>query len=101
MLFREARVGTLLGLTFALVLGGYALVSGGGIHGGGLRLGLAIGSALVIIVICAATLGMLVPLTLNRLGIDPAVATGPFVTTAIDLIAILIYFSICGQILLG
>lgn len=100
MLFREARVGTLLGLTFAMVLGGYAVVSGGGVSGGGLRLGMAIGSALVIIVICAATLGMLVPLTLNRLGIDPAVATGPFVTTVIDLIAILIYFSICGQILI-
>ena len=95
MLFREARVGVLLGLSFAAVLGGYAL----------LRwweqpmLGAAIASALVIIVICAATLGMLVPLTLNRLGVDPAVATGPFVTTIIDLIAILIYFSICGLML--
>ena len=95
MLFREARVGTLLGATFALVLGGYALVRWWEQP----MLGAAIASALIIIVICAATLGMLVPLTLNRLDIDPAVATGPFVTTAIDLIAILIYFSICGLIL--
>ncbi|MFT5682757.1 MAG: magnesium transporter [Myxococcota bacterium] len=94
MLYREARVGTLLGFTFAFVLGGYALV-----RWMEPRLGLAVGSALIIIVICAATLGMLVPITLNRLGIDPAVATGPFVTTIIDLIAILIYFSICGLIL--
>ncbi len=94
MLFREARVGTLLGASFALILGGYALI-----RWMEPRLGLAIASALIIIVICAATLGMLVPITLNRLGIDPAVATGPFVTTIIDLIAILIYFSICGLIL--
>lgn len=94
MLYREARVGTLLGFTFAAVLGGYALI-----RWMEPRLGVAIGAALIIIVICAATLGMLVPITLNRLGIDPAVATGPFVTTIIDLIAILIYFSICGLIL--
>ncbi|MDG1478386.1 MAG: magnesium transporter [Myxococcota bacterium] len=94
MLYREARVGTLLGFTFAAVLGGYALI-----RWMEPRLGIAIGAALIIIVICAATLGMLVPITLNRLGIDPAVATGPFVTTIIDLIAILIYFSICGLIL--
>jgi magnesium transporter len=62
-------------------------------------LGLSIAIALVVIVTAAATLGMLVPITLNRLGIDPAVATGPFVTTAIDLIAILIYFSVCGALL--
>ena len=94
MLYREARVGTLLGFSFAVVLGGYALL-----RWMEPRLGLAIGAALIIIVICAATLGMLVPITLNRLDIDPAVATGPFVTTIIDLIAILIYFSICGLIL--
>ena len=94
MLFREARVGALLGLSFAIVLGGYAIA-----REQDLWLGASIAIALITIVISAATLGMLVPLTLNRLGIDPAVATGPFVTTAIDLIAILIYFSVCGALL--
>ena len=39
-----------------------------------------------------AILGAVVPLTLNRLQVDPAIATGPFVTTGIDMFAILIYF---------
>ena len=95
MLFREARVGALLGMSFAVVLGGYAIARWWAQP----MLGCAIAIALVVIVTAAATLGMLVPLTLNRLGIDPAVATGPFVTTAIDLIAILIYFSVCGALL--
>lgn len=95
MLFREARVGALLGISFAIVLGGYAVVRWWSQP----MLGGSIAIALVVIVTAAATLGMLVPITLNRLGIDPAVATGPFVTTAIDLIAILIYFSVCGALL--
>ncbi|MEL6348063.1 MAG: magnesium transporter [Myxococcota bacterium] len=95
MLSREARVGALLGASFAIVLGGYALARWSSQP----MLGASIAIALVVIVISAATLGMLVPLTLNRLGVDPAVATGPFVTTMIDLIAILIYFSVCGALL--
>lgn len=95
MLFREARVGALLGLSFAAILGGYAVARWYDQP----MLGGAIAIALVVIVTCAALLGMLVPLTLNRLGIDPAIATGPFVTTSIDLIAILIYFSVCGALL--
>ena len=94
-LFREARVGLLLGIGFAVTLGGYAL----------LRwmdqplLGAAIAAAITATVVAAAALGTMVPLTLHRLGVDPAVATGPFVTTGIDLLAILIYFSTCIAIL--
>ena len=95
MLFREARVGALLGLGFAIVLGGYALARWAEQP----MLGLSIAISLILIVINAATLGMLVPLTLNRIGVDPAVATGPFVTTSIDLVAILIYFGTCGLLL--
>ena len=89
MLLREAKVGTLLGLFFAIILGGYAMLRYNP------QLGIAISISTIATVICAALLGMMVPMTLNRLKIDPAVATGPFVTTVIDLIAILIYFSTC------
>jgi magnesium transporter len=93
LLFREARVGSLLGLSFAIVLGGYVYITGEPM------LAIAIASSIVVTVITAAILGMLVPLTLNRMNIDPAAATGPFVTTGIDLVAILIYFSTCRIIL--
>ena len=62
-------------------------------------LGVAIGASIISTVVSAAALGTAVPMTLNRLGIDPAVATGPFVTTGIDMIAILIYFGTCSAIL--
>jgi magnesium transporter len=49
--------------------------------------------------IIAATIGSLVPLILNRFDIDPAVATGPFVTTAIDILGVALYFLIAGSLL--
>ena len=93
MLFRELKVGALLGLSFGVILGGYAAIRFEPV------LGLAIAMATLSTVVCAALLGMMVPVTLNRMDIDPAVATGPFVTSAIDLIAILIYFSTCVVVL--
>ena len=101
-LWRETRVGFLLGLGFAITLGGYAQfkhLSGapGWEHA---MLATSIASAIVLTVVAAAALGTLVPMTLNRLNVDPAIATGPFVTTGIDVIAILIYFS-TSMILLG
>ena len=49
---------------------------------------------LIAVVIFAALFGTFVPLTLNRFKIDPALATGPFITTANDIIGLIIYFSI-------
>ena len=95
MILREAKVGALLGISFATVLGGYALIGWWSKP----VFAAAIATSITVTVISAAILGMLVPLTLNRMGIDPAVATGPFVTTGIDLIAILIYFGTCGMFL--
>ncbi len=87
--FREARVGLLLGIAFAVSLGGYVLLRWMEQP----RLGLAIAASIGATVTCAAALGSLVPSTLHRLGVDPAIATGPFVTTGIDMLAIVIYFS--------
>jgi magnesium transporter len=42
----------------------------------------------------AATVGTLIPLTMHRIGVDPAVATGPFVTTSLDVLGLLSYFLI-------
>jgi magnesium transporter len=93
MIYREARVGLLMGLAFAVVLGAYGWLKGGP------HLGLAIALSILCTVVAAASFGMLVPVTLERIGVDPAVATGPFVTTGIDVVAILIYFGTCVAIL--
>ena len=89
MIFRETRVGFLLGLAFAVTLGGYSLIRWP--HEP--MLGASIAMSITATVVAAAAFGTLVPMTLHRMGTDPAIATGPFVTTGIDLVAILIYFS--------
>ncbi|MDD3030769.1 MAG: magnesium transporter [Candidatus Caldatribacteriota bacterium] len=57
-------------------------------------LGLTIGLSLCVTVIAAATVGTFLPLVFTKLNIDPAVATGPFITTAVDVGSLIIYFSL-------
>lgn len=59
---------------------------------------LAISLSLVIVIIVAGLVGTFVPLFLNKRGIDPALATGPFITTSNDIFGILIYFLIARTI---
>ena len=60
---------------------------------------LAISVSLVIVIIVAGLIGTFVPLFLDKRGIDPAIATGPFITTSNDIFGILIYFWIAKLIL--
>ena len=62
-------------------------------------LGIVVGTSICISMIIAATIGSLVPLVLNRFEIDPAVATGPFVTTSIDILGVACYFLIAIYLL--
>ncbi|GGW48085.1 magnesium transporter [Arenibacter certesii] len=58
-----------------------------------------IGIALVTVVVNAAVIGTFIPIFLHKRGIDPAIATGPFITTSNDVLGILIYFTIAKHIL--
>ena len=62
-------------------------------------IGVIITVALMSVIIIASLIGTFVPLLLNKFGIDPALATGPFITTSNDICGILIYFSIAKLIL--
>jgi len=62
-------------------------------------LGITVTFALISVILVASLLGTFIPITLNRYGIDPALATGPFITTCNDICGILIYFSIAKLIL--
>jgi len=79
---REVMVGAMNGLGFAIIMGVIAA---------GLfqvtDLGLVIGLAAVSVFTAAALGGILIPLLLERLGADPAVSSGPFVTTVTDIMA--------------
>lgn len=60
---------------------------------------ISIGIALISVIILAAIVGNLIPIFLHKRGIDPAVATGPFITTSNDVFGILTYFLIAKTIL--
>jgi magnesium transporter len=85
---REIMVGAANGLAFALIMGTIT-ASFFQAH----ELGLVIGMAMVTVLICAALGGILIPLLLVRLGVDPAVSSGPFVTTVTDVVG---FFSFLG-----
>jgi len=56
------------------------------------RLALTAGLSLLCVILIAAALGTTIPLMLDRLGIDPAIATGPFITTSNDIIGLSVFF---------
>ena len=62
-------------------------------------IGVIVTTALVSVIIIASLIGTFIPLLLDKFGIDPALATGPFITTSNDICGILIYFSIAKLIL--
>ncbi len=85
---RELLVGVLNGLAFAVIMGA---VAAGWFNV--TDLGLVIGLAMVTVLVAAALGGILIPLVLVRLGVDPAVSSGPFVTTVTDVVG---FFSFLG-----
>ena len=85
---KEGRVGLSLGGIYGLLLGSVALL-----WQASPKLGLVVGIAIWAAMGIAATLGGLLPLIFARLRIDPAVASGPFLTTAIDVIGLAIYLT--------
>lgn len=62
-------------------------------------IGLTVSVSLLSVIIIASLIGTFIPILLNKFGIDPALATGPFITTSNDICGILIYFSIAKAIL--
>jgi len=56
--------------------------------------GACIGSAMFLVIGVAVLMGVLVPMTLSRIGIDPAVASGPFITTTNDVVGLVIYLGL-------
>ena len=85
---RELLVGALNGLCFALIMG---VIAFSWFHVS--DLGLVMALAMVTVLVAAALGGILIPLVLAKLGVDPAVSSGPFVTTVTDVVG---FFSFLG-----
>ncbi|SDQ52750.1 magnesium transporter [Pseudoxanthomonas sp. CF125] len=95
LLWKELRVALMNGLSLGLVLGVIVFL-----WFQDLPLSLVIGSALTINLLSAATAGVLVPLTLKRLGFDPALAGGVILTTVTDVMGFLSFLGLATAVLL-
>lgn len=104
IVLKELRVGVSLGVLYGLVLGlitftmtwimkdntyGYSIANS-------VELSVAIALGILIAMTIATFVGSISPILLNKIKIDPAIATGPLVTTTIDVLGILIYLTIAG-----
>jgi magnesium transporter len=92
---RECSVGLINGVLFAVIIGLFAWA-----WFGSDKLGLVIGAAMVINLIAAALAGILVPLVLDRFDIDPAIASGTFVTTVTDVVGFFAFLGLAAVWLL-
>ena len=90
IILKELRIGAILGVFFGVILGVFAFFG----YSEPANLGIVVGLSILISMTLSATVGTCVPLILRRLDIDAAVATGPFVTTSIDIIGVSSYFLI-------
>ena len=86
-LWQQVRVGALLGALCAVGAAGFAYLIQSNAP-----FALVVGSALFLAIVLASLSGATMPVLFDRLGVDPAVAAGPIVTTVSDLTGILIYF---------
>ena len=93
LIFKEIKVGLILGSLYGILLGVFAKFA---FTSAPDNLGFVVGLSICASMIVAATVGTIIPLILRKLDIDPAIATGPFVTTSIDILGVLFYFLIAG-----
>jgi len=87
-IWKETLIGIVNGLLLSLIVLGIATIFGG------FELGLVVSISLFTVIIVAAIFGTFIPLVLNKYNIDPALATGPFITTLNDVVGLFIYFSL-------
>ncbi len=103
---REVVVATINGVALALVLGAIVVAVFAmdlfpwTEEAQPLRLAFTAGLSLFVVILLAAAIGTMIPLLLDRCGIDPALATGPFITTSNDIIGLLVFFLLASTLYL-
>ena len=94
VVFRELRIGLLLG-----VICGVLLFLAGWVWQGNGYLGMVVGGAIVITFLISSSMATVTPLLLRKFHVDPAVAAGPFITTAMDITGVSIYLGFATMML--
>ena len=101
-LWKELAVALINGIVLAVVMS-IAIVLLSGFMGGDVRtarLAMTAGFSLLLVIILAAFIGTTIPLLLHRFGVDPALATGPFIMTSNDILGLAIFFMLASLLYL-
>jgi magnesium transporter len=96
VMWKEVRVGIILGALYGLLLGAFAKFR---FIDADPMLGVVVGLSIGCSMLLAVAVGTFVPMFLRKVDIDPAIASGPFVTTSIDILGVLFYFVIAEYFL--
>ena len=105
MIWKEARVGLfngmLLGLVAFLCIGVYILLVKGKTAVYAFSVSGCVGAALMVAMTISSLVGTVVPIVLHKIHIDPAVASGPLISTVSDLVAVVTYYGLSWVLLLN
>ena len=102
VLFKELRVSVLCGAVLGIVNFGKLLLVDGLLFGNPAvttMVSLAVSASLAVTVVAAKLIGCVLPLLARRIGLDPAVMAAPFITTIVDAVSLLVYFTMAGALL--
>ena len=104
LVWKEARVGVfnglLLGMLSFAAIGGYLCLQG---HAASFAFAISgcLGVAMVLAMVASSLSGTVIPIIFKKLGVDPAVASGPLITTVNDLVAVISYYGLSWIILIN
>ncbi|MEX0975007.1 MAG: magnesium transporter [Bacillota bacterium] len=93
VLFREIGLAIALGATMGITVWAVAA------YRVGPAIGIVAGASMVVVVLVACLVGITIPFVLDKLGLDPAAASSPFVTSVADILGVLVYFSMAKWVL--
>ena len=104
LVWKEVRIGFLNGLILGILsfvaIGGYLCIKGNAPYFSFAVSG-CLGIAMILAMMVSSLSGTVIPIFFKRIGIDPAVASGPLITTINDLVAVIAYYGFAGLILLN
>ena len=104
LILKESRVGLtngfILGISSFLVIGGYLVLKGNGLSFAFAVSG-CLGAAMILAMLISSLSGTVIPIFFQKIGVDPAVASGPLITTVNDLVAVITYYGLAWVILIN
>ena len=93
-LWRESHAGVMLGIACGVSIGGVAIL-----WQGNYLIGVAVGSAMCVGMAVSTVIGMTIPLFIHKMKMDPALASGPVITTLADMFTLYVYFRVASSLL--